>query len=707
MFGILVLGLSTAAFLFGRFGCDGQTADVGSLTSQIGGYAVFKCPAVPQPRFDHDGGLRRLVAVRWTKDGQTVFTCSEGTLTTDERYDGRTTVVEPPEFSDAVYIAINVSSLRESDTGDYECHVTYSGDAGPLQHSSSRAPLPTLSSPQSSTDSTLNAVDNDMGATAGVRFRLDVEGGDVMSIPPINQTRMEHESVHFSCVKEDPEFVVQWYKDGIPLDDLPFLNGRFLVTPEGSLDIYDAALNDNGFYSCRIVSEKGTLTAGAFLNVQFKAKVVYSPAEVFLAYGKPGTLDCHFHSNPPLTKIRWEKDGFLFDTYNVPGVYHTLNGSLYFDRVEKEHGGKYTCTPFNDLGTEGPSTPMDVIVQHPPKLIVVPKVLYFRKLGDNITMPCEAEHFDNRGPAIVWQKADGKSLFYPRVTVTGGNLTLTGVRSEDRGVYRCVASNIAATISVETELIVEENLFHRKHFDLHVNSTNKNIVAYWKRPYSFCTVWSRDTSSASSNWNATATSSDGKAILWNLNTGGEYEIMVSCQDEMTGESMFSRSILTSQSKETIGQLTEELHEKPPSLVDDNHPFDIRVERSGTGYNVSWITNKSSTEHRIKRYEVKWYDAHDGSELGSVSTEANKRYIVVELAGGKTYGIVVTATSTDGRQTFVGSRSFHSSAAALAATTTSSSSPSTAFTKYYYMVLFGLLIAGFVVLCCNCCSGKDR
>jgi hypothetical protein len=54
---------------------------------------------------------------------------------------------------------------------------------------------------------------------------------------------------------------------------------------------------------------------------------------------------------------------------------------------------------------------------------------------------------------------------------------------------------------------------------------------------------SRDTSSASSNWNATASSSDGKAILWNLKTGGEYEIMVSCRDEMSGESMFSRSIL--------------------------------------------------------------------------------------------------------------------------------------------------------------------
>jgi len=91
-----------------------------------------------------------------------------------------------------------------------------------------------------------------------------------MSIPPINQTRMEHESVHFSCVKKDSDSVVQWYKDGVPLDDLPSLNGRFHMTAEGSLDVYDAALNDNGFYSCRVASAKGTLSASAFLNVQCK-----------------------------------------------------------------------------------------------------------------------------------------------------------------------------------------------------------------------------------------------------------------------------------------------------------------------------------------------------------------------------------------------------------------------------------------------------
>jgi hypothetical protein len=56
-------------------------------------------------------------------------------------------------------------------------------------------------------------------------------------------------------------------------------------------------------------------------------------SEVYLPYGRSGILDCHFLSNPPLTNIRWEKDGFLFDPYNVPGVIYRKNGSLYFTKV--------------------------------------------------------------------------------------------------------------------------------------------------------------------------------------------------------------------------------------------------------------------------------------------------------------------------------------------------------------------------------------
>lgn len=64
-----------------------------------------------------------------------------------------------------------------------------------------------------------------------------------------------------------------------------------------------------------------------------KAKVVYAPKERYLPYGKPASLDCHFSANPPLTNLRWEKDGFLFDPYNVPGVFYSRNGSLLFNQV--------------------------------------------------------------------------------------------------------------------------------------------------------------------------------------------------------------------------------------------------------------------------------------------------------------------------------------------------------------------------------------
>lgn len=54
-----------------------------------------------------------------------------------------------------------------------------------------------------------------------------------------------------------------------------------------------------------------------YVNFTDKAKVIYAPTEIYLPYGRPATLDCHFRSNPPLTNLRWEKDGFLFDPYNV------------------------------------------------------------------------------------------------------------------------------------------------------------------------------------------------------------------------------------------------------------------------------------------------------------------------------------------------------------------------------------------------------
>ncbi|KAK0156816.1 hypothetical protein PV328_012261, partial [Microctonus aethiopoides] len=180
------------------------------------------------------------------------------------------------------------------------------------------------------------------------------------------------------------------------------LRERAAVDDNGTLSIRPAAIGDLGEYTCIVTDIVGDQqSASAFLNVQYKAKVIYAPREVYLPYGKPALLDCHFRANPPLTNLRWEKDGFLFDPYNVPGVFYRRNGSLYFSKVDETHSGSYSCTPYNELGTEGPSPSISVVVQRPPVFTITPQRLYMRKLGESLEIPCDAKDGDQSQPPTI------------------------------------------------------------------------------------------------------------------------------------------------------------------------------------------------------------------------------------------------------------------------------------------------------------------
>lgn len=179
-----------------------------------------------------------------------------------------------------------------------------------------------------------------------------------------------------------------------------------------------------------------------------KAKVIYAPKEVYFPYGAPGILDCHFRANPPLTNLRWEKDGFLFDPYNVQGVYYKRNGSLYFAKINDEHAGRYSCIPYNALGSNGPSPMIKVIVQRPPFFRVKPRQIYLTKLGATIEMHCDARDptSSSQIAPVEWMRKDGRPLPHARVELKEGNMTIEKVQKEDRGIYQCVASNKAARI---------------------------------------------------------------------------------------------------------------------------------------------------------------------------------------------------------------------------------------------------------------------
>jgi immunoglobulin superfamily member 9B len=86
-------------------------------------------------------------------------------------------------------------------------------------------------------------------------------------------------------------------------------------------------------------------------------------------------------------------------------VFYKRNGSLFFDKVDESHAGRYSCTPYNELGTAGQSPSIHVVVQRPPQFTIKPKLIYLEKLGTVVRMDCDARDRDgSHQPFIKWQR---------------------------------------------------------------------------------------------------------------------------------------------------------------------------------------------------------------------------------------------------------------------------------------------------------------
>lgn len=379
-----------------------------------------------------------------------------------------------------------------------------------------------------------------------------------------------------------------------------------------------------------------------FLNVQYKAKVVYAPPDIHLPFGRPAMIDCHFRANPPLTNLRWEKDGFLFDPYNVQGVFYRRNGSLYFNKVEEIHAGSYTCTPYNDLGTQGPSPAMYVTVQRAPVFTRTPHNLYLKKLGETIEIPCDARDGDNgHKPMIVWYKK-GSSLPMGRYSITEGNLTITDIEEEDRGVYQCSATNKAATVTAETELLVE-NISSSAPYNLTAVTSATSVHLTWlsrrQKNVEF-SVWYKKIESTEWRTYKVPSIRTLEATITNLEPVTEYEFMVLCKDD-TGDGPFSKSLRVwtkNQEHET------DLYKGPAPIA---YPRNIEVTANDEGLLVTWDPPEYGME-LFKNYIVRWTQGPDDLIFGAADTTQNS-HIITNLSEGTEYDIQVLAVSIDDQQ----------------------------------------------------------
>ncbi|XP_012222362.1 protein borderless isoform X2 [Linepithema humile] len=577
------------------------------LTAGVGEYAVFNCDL----DFPHETPIPYIL--QWNRDGRTVFSWYDGQATVDNRYKSRIHLLDDAGHRGYGQGSINLTNIRESDQGWYECRVIFPN----------RTP---------------NSRNN------GTWFHLAIDGDTLLTVPPVNKTAMEGDTITFDCVAKGEGTIINWFREGVSIPEIQDLRRRASTGSDGTLTINSAAMGDLGEYTCVVTGDNGDQqSASAFLNVQYKAKVIYAPREVYLPYGKPALLDCHFRANPPLTNLRWEKDGFLFDPYNVQGVFYRRNGSLYFSKVDETHSGSYSCTPYNELGTEGPSPSISVIVQRPPVFTITPQHLYMRKLGESLEIPCDARDGDDaHRPTIVWYK-DGSPLSLDRIIVTGGNLTIERIQEHDRGLYQCAASNEAATVVADAELMVL-NVPPRAPYNLSANSSKNAVTLTWipgyVRPKMEYSVWYRPTDTSEWRTMKIVSRKITEATVNNLNPGREYEFMVLSQDKH-GDGMFSKAV-------RVFTQPSSMDDNSPSEYRSSHeesmgpPLNVRVQATVEGYLVTWEPPEYG-KNQVRLYSVRWFRGPSEYLYGRAET-TDTYYLVKTLEEESFYTFEVAAMS---------------------------------------------------------------
>nr|XP_006815319.1 PREDICTED: protein turtle homolog A-like [Saccoglossus kowalevskii] len=272
-------------------------------------------------------------------------------------------------------------------------------------------------------------------------------------VMPANLTVNENAEAILECEAEGSPSIItyHWFKNGNEIESYSNMRERLEYLLDGTLLIHSVQPSDEGWFTCRPTNGVGNPpVATAYLQVLFAAYVDEMPAHTYIPIGLKGTITCNIRANPPFTEVVWTKDWVQLD--NLNGYNIVANGNLVIMEVGLQNEGRYTCTPYNNLGSRGESLPTNVHVRDPPVFITRPRSIYQRELGQQVTFQCAAQ--GDPKPTIKWTKVNG-DIPIDRAYSQNGYLTISYLHKEDHGKYECLAENVVATVATSTNLIIE------------------------------------------------------------------------------------------------------------------------------------------------------------------------------------------------------------------------------------------------------------
>uniref|UniRef100_A0A3Q3DQH3 Immunoglobulin superfamily, member 9Ba n=1 Tax=Hippocampus comes TaxID=109280 RepID=A0A3Q3DQH3_HIPCM len=519
--------------------------------------------------------------------------------------------------------SLQIEPVRSEDQGWYECRVLMLEQQYDTFHNGSWVHLTVNVHDGSLT--ILGITRDDRGAYTCRAYsdqgkvlhttRLLVQPPFIVS-PPENVTVNISQNALFTCQAEaypgNLTYTWFWEEDNVYFKDLK-LRVRILI--DGTLIIFRVKPEDAGKYTCSPSNSLGiSPSASAYLTVQ-PARVINMPPVIYVPRKLPGTIRCPADANPPVTSVKWEKDGYPL---RYPGWSLTPDGSIRVAEATEDSLGTYTCVPYNALGTMGMSPPATLVLKDPPYFNVRPGGEYRQEAGRELVIPCAASG-DPDIPSITWRKV-GKPSRSKHNILLSGSLQFLSLSKEDHGEWECVATNVVTSITASTRILVITSPHAPGNIHVVPSTTSANVS--WEAGYdggfeqSFSVWYGPD-------WHSMPVSGAQTWLLVpGLEPGTEYQFSVLAQNKL-GTGPFSE-VVTVNTASPLGT--------PEPLVLLTPPRCLTANRTQHGVLLTWLPpgNHSSPINRyIMEFRLgeRWETLDD--LIPSTETELVARDLVQE------------------------------------------------------------------------------
>ncbi|XP_061398597.1 protein sax-3 [Musca vetustissima] len=267
---------------------------------------------------------------------------------------------------------------------------------------------------------------------------------------PQNQTSVVGTSVIFQCrIGGDPLPDVLWRRTASG-GNMPLR--RVTVLEDRSLKLDDITLEDMGEYTCEADNAVGSITATGTLIVHAPPKFTIRPKNQLVEVGDEVLFECQATGYPKPT-VYWSIEGnssLLFPGYKDSRLEVTVTPEgrsvLSIFRFAREDSGKVVvCNALNAVGSVSSRTVVTVDTQFdlPPPVIEQGPVNQTLPVKSIVTLPCRT--LGSPIPQVQWY-LNGIPIdvmdHERRNMSDSGSLTIVDlVKSEDEGLYTCVASN--------------------------------------------------------------------------------------------------------------------------------------------------------------------------------------------------------------------------------------------------------------------------